>query len=345
MIRLARPAIGEAEIRGVVETLRSGDLVQGARVLAFEQAVGSATGMPHAVAVSSGTAALHLALRALGIGSGDDVLVPDFTFPATANAVEAVGARVLVGDVRGDTWNLDLGRAPRARVVMPVDCFGLPAELPGGPVVEDAACALGAQRPGGFADVACLSFHPRKVVTTGEGGMVLCREGDMAARIRSLRDHGREGAEFSHWGVNLRMTDVAAALGLAQMARLPELLAARARLAGVYRARLDGDARLRTQHVPEGLTHTWQTFAVRLEPGFDRDRIINALRDRGIEAGIATYALHRLSYHRDRHRLLARDFPGAEALAEGGLALPLHPGLADDDVHRVCDALLETMRG
>ena len=345
MIRLARPAIGEAELAAVAETLRSGDLVQGARVRAFEEAVARATGMPHAVAVSSGTAALYVALRALDIGPGDEVLVPDFTFPATANAAEATGARVVVGDVRGDTWNLDLGRAPRARVAMPVDCFGLPAELPDGLVVEDAACALGATRPGGLAAIACLSFHPRKVVTTGEGGMVLCRDADLAARIRSLRDHGREGAGFSRWGLNFRMTDVQASLGLAQMARLDELLAARAGLAAAYRERLAGDTRLRLQQVPVGLRHCWQTLAVRLERGVDRDRTIRALRERGVEAGIATYALHRLPYHRARHGLRSDDFPEADALFDRALALPLHPGLAADDVHRVCDALLEALGG
>lgn len=339
MIRLARPAIGDGEVDAVVKTLRTGDLVQGERVRLFEEAVALATGMPHAVAVSSGTAALYLALRAMGIGPGADVLVPDFTFPATANAVEATGARVLVGDVRGDTWNLDLGRAPSAKLAMPVDCFGLPADLPAGLVVEDAACALGATRPGGFADVACLSFHPRKVVTTGEGGMVLMKDGDLAARLRRLRDHGRDGAGFSDWGLNLRMTDFQASLGLAQMERLDELLAARARLAAAYRDRLGHDARLRLQHVPDGLGPTWQTFAVRLEPGHDRDRVVTSLRRRGVEAGIATYALHRLPYHRERHALHANDFPEADALALRGLALPLHPGLAADDVQRVCDAL------
>lgn len=343
MIRLARPAIGEAELGAVADTLRSGDLVQGARVRAFEDAVARATGMPHAVAVSSGTAALYVALRALHIGPGDDVLVPDFTFPATANAVEATGARVVVGDVREDTWNLDLGRAPRARVVMPVDCFGLPAELPEGLVVEDAACALGAARPGGFADVACLSFHPRKIVTTGEGGMVLCRDAEVAGRVRSLRDHGRHDAEFSRWGLNLRMTDIQASLGLAQIARLDDLLAARAALAAVYRERLSGDGRMRMQQVPAGVRHCWQTLAVRLEPGFDRDGIVAALRERSIEAGVATYALHRLPYHRERFGLRAEDFAVADALFACGLALPLHPALSADDVHRVCDALLEVL--
>jgi dTDP-4-amino-4,6-dideoxygalactose transaminase len=339
MIRLARPAIGPDEVRAVVATLESGDLVQGARVLDFERAVVRITGLPHAVAVSSGTAALHLALVAMGVGPHDEVLVPDFTFPATANAVEAAGARVVVGDVRGDTWNLDLSRAPSARVTMPVDCFGLPADLPAGPVVEDAACALGASRPGGLADVACLSFHPRKVVTTGEGGMVLCRDGDLAGRIRRLRDHGRDGAVFAGWGINLRMTDVAASLGLAQVARLPELIAERARLAADYRARLAADARLRLQQVPTGLGHSWQTFAVRLEPGFDRDRCVAALRARGVEAGVATYALHLLDHHRSRHGLRAADFPEADALGRRGLALPLYPGLSPGDVGRVCDAL------
>ena len=135
------------------------------------------------------------------------------------------------------------------------------------------------------------------------------------------------------------MTDVAASLGLAQMARLDELLAARARLAAIYRERLAGDGRLRLQHVPERAGHTWQTFAVRLEPGSDRDRAVAALRGRGVEAGIATYALHGLRYHGERHGLSAADFPEADALFTRGLALPLHPGLADDDVLRVCDAL------
>jgi len=346
MIPLARPAVGDAEIAAVTETLRSGHLVQGSRVRAFEDTLARLTGMPHAIAVASGTAALYVALRALGVGAGDDVLVPDFTFPATANAAEATGARGVVGDVRGDTWNLDLDRAPRARVAIPVDCFGLPAELPaGGLVVEDAACALGAARPGGLAAIGCMSFHPRKIVTTGEGGVVLCRDDGIARSARRLRDHGREDGGFADWGLNLRMTDLGASLGLAQLERLDALLAERARLAMTYHERLAQEPRVRLQHVPPGMRHAWQTMAVRLEPGLDRDRVVARLRDRGIEAGIATYALHRLTHHRRKHGLRAADFPEADALAERGLALPLYPGLPTEDVHRVCDALEEALRG
>lgn len=341
MIRLAKPFLGEEEEAAASEVLRSGQLVQAHKVRDFENAVAAYLKMPHAVACSSGTAALYLALKALRVRPGDEVLVPDFTFPATANAVEIAGATPVFGDVRADTWNLDLARAPRAEHAIPVDCFGLPCDLPPeGGVVEDAACALGASRPRAWAPLVCLSFHPRKIITTGEGGMVVCRDADMAARIRRLRDHGKEGTEFVEAALNLRMTEVAAAIGLVQMARLPAFIEWRATLVETYRERLGRDERIALQAVPPGMRHAWQTFAVRLRRGTDRDAVIRKLRDSGIEAGVATYALHRLEHHSARYGLRRESFPESDALHDRGLALPLHNGLDVAEVHQVCDRLL-----
>jgi perosamine synthetase len=349
LIRLARPDVGAAEAAAVAEVLESGQLTMGPKVAEFEALLAKACGVEHALVVSSGTAALHLAVLALGIGPGDEVLVPAYTFPATANVVAQAGATPVLVDVDPRTMNLDVARVaaavtPRTRAVIAVHLFGRPLEWEalreavGSDVVlvEDAAGALGARRRGrpccGLGLLGCLSFHPRKIVTTGEGGAVTTPDPDLAQRIREMRDHGidrRGDFEIASPGLNYRLSDILCAVGIPQLERLEELLAARERLAAAYSERLAGVAEL--PGAEEGDRHGWQAYVVQLD---GRDEALEALRREGIEAQIGTYALHRLGAYRDQG-----PFPGADRCYERALALPFHTGLGPDDVERVAAVL------
>lgn len=363
---LARPSIGEAELAAQARALASGRLVLGPENAAFEEALARATGRRHAICVSSGTAALHLALWALDLPPDGEILVPAFTFPAPANAARSLGHEVVPVDVDDATWNLSPEAAarrlgPQAAAIVAVDQFGLLADheallslalARGIPLVEDAACALGAAdaagRPGGsFGRIACLSFHARKILTTGEGGAVLTDDDRLAARVRALRNHGQEApGRFTGVGLNYRLSEPAAAVGRVQLERLPELVEERRRLVLRYRERFADHpvgATLRFQEPPPGQRHAWQTFAVFLPEGVDRARVIAALRARDIEAGPATYALHRLASFEGRPGCDAAALPVADRLHDRALALPLWNGMPEDAVDRVVAALLQLL--
>jgi dTDP-4-amino-4,6-dideoxygalactose transaminase len=349
-IRLARPDVGDAELAAIGEVLASGQLTMGPRVRAFEALLAEACGTEHAVAVSSGTAALHLTVLALGIGPGDEVVVPAYTFPATANVVELAGARAILADVDPDTFNLDLASleralSPRTKAVLAVHLFGRPLDwealedaVPDGvALVEDAAGALGARRGGrpcgSLGAMGCLSFHPRKIVTTGEGGAVTTDDARLAERVRSLRHHGWSPSgrydDMPVAGFNYRIPDVLCALGLPQLERLEELLAARERVAAGYEERLRDV--VETPAAAEGDRHGWQAYVVRLDR---RDEALAALRAEGIEAQIGTYALHRLSAYAAQG-----SFPGADRAYERALALPFHTAVTGAELDRVAEAL------
>ena len=346
-IRLARPDVGEEELRAVAEVLASGQLTMGPKVADFEAALAGAVGTAHAAAVSSGTAALHLALLALGIGPGDEVIVPAYTFPATANVVELAGARAVLVDVDPDTFNVDVASVaasvtPRTRSVMAVHLFGRPVEWEAlqtavpqeVSLLEDAAGALGARYRdtpcGALGVVACLSFHPRKIVTTGDGGAVTTDEAALDGAVRRLRNHGWETlGDMPAPGFNYRLPDVLCALGIPQLARLEELLAARERVAGWYTERLEG--LLTIPAAAEGDRHGWQAYVVQLDR---RDEALAGLRADGIEAQIGTWALHRLAPYRSQG-----PFPGADGAFERALALPFATTTTEEEVDRVVAAL------
>ena len=346
-IRLARPDVGEEELAAVAEVVRTGQLTMGPKVEELERALAEAVGTAHAAVVSSGTAALHLALLALEIGPGDEVIVPAYTFPATANAVELCGARAVLADVDPDTFNLDVAAVAaavtsRTRAVMAVHLFGRPVEWEALQtavpqevlLVEDAAGALGASyrgTPCGALGIAgCLSFHPRKIVTTGEGGAVTTDEAALDAAVRRFRHHGwRTLGDMPAPGFNYRLPDLLCAIGIPQVARLEELLAARERVAGWYAERL-------AHHVlvpsaGEGDRHGWQAYVVQLDR---RDEALEALRAAGIEAQIGTWALHRLEPYRDQG-----DFPGADRAFVRALALPFATTTTEEEVERVAAVL------
>ncbi len=348
MIRLAWPDVGPEEADAVAEVLAGGQLTMGPKVAEFEAALAEACEVEHAVAVSSGTAALHLALLALGVTHGDEVLVPAYTFPATANVVALVGARPVLVDVDPRTMNLDVtlvadAVTPRTKAVLAVHLFGRPlaweeleAVVPEHVrLVEDAAGALGARRGGracgSLGTAGCLSFHPRKIVTTGEGGAVTTSEREVADAVRAMRHHGWRSRGLDAMplpGFNYRLPDVLCAIGVPQLRRLDDLLAVRRRLAASYEERLEG---VEVPRAEEGDDHGWQAYVIQLER---RDDALAALRAAGIEAQIGTYALHRLEAYRD-----AGSFPAADACFERALALPFHSRLTESDLDRVAEAL------
>jgi perosamine synthetase len=346
VIRLAWPDLGEDELAAVAEVLESGQLTMGPKVAEFEAQLARACEVDHAVVVSSGTAALHLALLALEIGPGDEVIVPAYTFPATANVVALVGADPVLVDVDPETMNVGpavLADAvtERTRAVFVVHLFGRPArwdELEAAVpervvLIEDAAGALGARRAGracgGLGRLGCLSFHPRKIVTTGEGGAITTNDSDLAETLRTMRHHGWREGDMPAPGFNYRLPDILCALGITQMERLEQLLAERERLAAAYASRLDD--RVRLPAADEGDRHGWQAYIVQLDR---RDDALEALREAGIQAQIGTYALHRLGAYRDQG-----PFRGADAAYERALALPFHSRLSEDEVERVVRVL------
>ena len=348
LIRLAWPDVGAEEAAAVAEVLETGQLTMGPKVEEFEAELARACEVEHAVAVSSGTAALHLALLALGTGPGDEVLVPAYTFPATANVVALTGARPVLVDVDPRTMNLDLEQVRdavtrRTAAVLAVHLFGRPLDwesladaVPDEVLlVEDAAGALGARRRGrpcgSLGVMGCLSFHPRKVVTTGEGGAVVTSS-PIADEVRRLRHHGipaRGEFDVPTPGLNYRLSDLLCAVGIPQARRLAELLETRRRLAAGYEERLAGV--VETPSAEPGDEHGWQAYVVQLDR---RDEALSALRAEGIEAQIGTHALHRLSAFRNQGA-----FPGATAAYERALALPFHSRLSAADQDRVAAVL------
>ena len=365
-VPLARPLTGSEELEEIRSVLESGQLSQGPKVQEFERMVAEHTGARHAFATSSCTTALHLALVALGVGPGDEVLVPDFTFPATANVVVQQGAVPVLVDVDLDTYNVDpsgLARhlTARTRAVIPVDLFGLSADMDpvmafaaehGLAVLEDAACSLGATyhgRPCGvLGDVGCLSFHPRKVVTTGEGGMVLTDDDDLAERIRILRSHGgvrrAQRFTFEDAGFNYRLSDVLAALGVAQMRRLPQMVADRRRLASDLRAGLAGMRGITVPPEPVWGGHVYQAFVALVEPGVDRDAVIGGLRERGVEATLGTYALHAQPFFGRAFGYSPGALPRSHQAFLRSVALPLYPQMTDADTEAVVQCVGEVLQ-
>jgi dTDP-4-amino-4,6-dideoxygalactose transaminase len=348
-IRLARPDVGEAEVAALAGVVASGMLTMGPKVPAFERALADACGTSEAVVVSSGTAALHLALMALGIGPGDEVIVPAYTFPATANVVEVCGGSTVLVDVDPDTFNLDISGvvdavSNRTKAVLAVHLFGRPVDWEAlqtavpqeVALVEDAAGALGARyrgtRCGSLGLMGCLSFHPRKIVTTGEGGAVMTDDAELADAIRRLRHHGivpRGEFDIPTPGLNYRLPDLLCAIGIPQLERLEHLLVTRERVASWYTERLEH--LVLTPTAAEGDRHGWQAYVVQLDR---RDEALRELRAEGIEVQIGTYALHHLGAYRDRG-----SFPGADRAFARALALPFSTTTTEAECSRVAEAL------
>jgi len=358
-IPLARPVLGAAEEQAVAEVLRSGQLSLGPRVPAFEQAFAARLGIAHASAVSSGTAGLHLALRAVGVSDGDEVVTSPFSFVASANAAIFERARPIFADIDRRTLNLDPGAAAaavteRTRAVLPVHIFGYPADLPaferlGLPIVEDACEALGAVHGdgtpvGGRGHPAVFGFYANKQLTTGEGGMVTTADAALKKRMDSERNQGRAPdmgwLDHDRLGFNYRLSDVASAIGLVQLERLDELLAGRAAVAALYREALTGIEGLELPcEDTDGASRGWFVFVVQLPHGIERDDTVRALRARGVQSKPYLPAIHLMSYYRETFGHREGEFPVCEDVAARSIALPFFPGLREDQVQRVAAAL------
>jgi perosamine synthetase len=373
-VPIARPSTGDEEWQAVREPLVSGWLTQGPKVAEFERGFSERHGVRHAVATTSCTTALHLLLTALGVGPGDEVIVPAFTWVATANVVLYCGATPVFVDVEPATYNIDPKQVaqkitPRTRAVIPVHLFGLCADMealadvaPGVALIEDAACAVGASRkgrPAGSLGLAgAFSFHPRKPLTTGEGGMLVTNDDGLAEKAVMLRNHGASASEearhrgprphllpeFNLLGFNYRMTDLQAAVGLVQLSKLDGFLEERARGAELYQRELADLPWLRTPAAPEGDTHSWQAYVCWIDRNRaprPRDEMMDWLQERGVHTRPGTHAVHMLGLYRERYSLEADDFPAARDCAGSTLALPLHNRMSEDDYRYVVEALHE----
>jgi perosamine synthetase len=360
MINLAKPIISETIIEKVAAVLRSGNLVQGQHVRLFEQALQDYLCVEHAVVVSSGTAALHLALMALHIQNGDEVIVPAFTFPATANVVENVGGRPVLIDISLSDYCLDPARiegaiTKKTRAIIVVHEFGQAADMEkivqlarkhNLYLIEDAACALGTRfnnRPvGTFGSVGCFSFHPRKIITTGEGGAVVTGVKGLAEKIHALRNHGltSSGAsDFSYAGLNYRMTDFQAVMGYYQLSGLEDDIQKRIRLAQKYGENLSVFKWLKLPETLESRRHIYQTFHIVLEDDLDRGQFISLLKNYGIEANFGAQALHLLPFYKNKYAYAASDFPQASLAFHHGLALPMGTHVTEEDIDFIADTM------
>jgi perosamine synthetase len=363
-IALARPDITEREIEAVAAVLRGPNLSLGPKVPEFEQRFAELCQTRHAVACNSGTSALHLLVRAMGIGAGDEVITTPFSFVASSNCVIFEGAKPVFVDIDPETWCIDptlieAAVTPQTRALIPVDVFGVTADLD--PIraiaerhhlriIEDSCEAAGATyhgRPaGGLGDAGVFGFYPNKQLTTGEGGMIVTDDADLAGLARSIRNQGR--AATAGWlaherlGYNFRLSDINCALGCVQVERLPEILSARQKVAEMYDARLAGEDRLIVQKTTPGCHKSWFVYVVRLADDFPpaaRDRVLQGLRDQGIGCSNYFAPIHLQPFYQHDYGLKAGDFPVCERIAARTVALPFHAFLTEAEVDRVVSAV------
>ena len=377
MIPIARPVLGEAEMAAARSVLESEWLAQGPQVEAFETAFAELVGAPHACAVSSCTAALHLALKAVGVSTGDEVITVSYSFVAAANCIRLCGGEPVFVDIEGECFNLDPRQLEgaitrRTRAILCVHQMGMPCDLPaiiaiarahGIPVIEDAACATGAEirvdgswerigRPHG--DIACFSFHPRKVITTGEGGMLTTANGQWDRQFRQGRQHGmdipaaaRHAAQavvfesFPTEGFNYRMTDLQAAIGREQLRRLPDIIRRRREVAARYRTAFGTEPAVHLPTEPIWARTNWQSYCVRLPDHANQRDVMQRLRDRGIATRPGITCAHREVPYRDARRM---PLPVSEAAQDRCVLLPLYAQMTAGEQDKVVDAVTEVCR-
>jgi perosamine synthetase len=352
-IPISRPWIGPEEKAAVLEVLESGMLAQGPRVAAFEDAFTRLTGTRHAIATSSGTTALHLALLAHGIGPGDEVITSPFTFIASVNAILFTGATPVFADIQEGTFNIDpdwveAAITPRTKALMPVHLYGQPCDMDeitalarkhGIAIIEDAAQAIGATyrgRQAGSFGTGCFSLYATKNVMTGEGGMITTDDDHVADQCRLLRNHGmRKRYQYETLGYNFRLTDLLAAIGLAQLDRMPEAIRRRRANARFLNAQIESVA---TPTVKEGREHVWHQFTVRVPDGMDRDDAVKRLDEAGIGTGVFyPGGAHRFPHIKDVVGDI--EMPVTDRVAASVISLPVHPLLEPADLERIAAAV------
>ncbi len=396
-IPITKPCFSEEERKAILEPLESGWLVQGPKVAEFERLFAEFIGTKYAIATTSCTTALHLSLIGLGVGSGDEVIVPSFTFVATANAIEYTGATPVFCDIDLDTLNIDFEEvlkkiSRKTKAIIPVHLFGLSAdmkpimEIAGQHrlrVIEDAACGFGSYyhgiHVGNFGDAGCFSFHPRKAITTGEGGMILTGDHNLMITFKSLRDHGasksdlnrhidRGGSllpEFNQLGYNYRLTDIQGALGVAQMKSAKKIIETRKLRAERYHQMLKNESWLKIPESPEGSIHSYQSYVCMIKPRDDsfesrqpnvetisllnrkRNQLMEHLTGKGIAVRQGTHAVHNLGYYRKKYHLKSEDYINSLIAEQWSITLPLYVQMTDDEQDLVvrelkrCAELLE----
>jgi len=371
-IQISQPDTGEEEWLALKESIMSGWLTSGPKVRKFETLFAERHEVKHAVACSSATTALHLALAALEIGPGDEVIVPAFTWIATANVVIYQGAKPVFADIDLNTFNLDPESlvhriTAKTKAIIPVHLFGLCTDMdaiqscaPNISIIEDAACASGASyhdRPaGGLGDIGCFSFHPRKSITTGEGGMITSNNDQLADKMRILRNHGASISEeerhsgphphilpeFNILGFNYRMTDLLASVGIVQLGKLDKYIEERQKYAEFYSKKLKDIPWLRTPQTPIHNSHGWQSYVTIVDEDrapMSRNEIMDYLQSKGISSRPGTHAVHMLKYYKDRYGIEAEDFPNAYKANNQSMAIPIHNKMTIDDFEYVVDCL------
>lgn len=357
MIRLIRPYIGFDEVESDLRAMfDSGIFTRGTNVEAFRSEIADYTGAPHAFLATSATTALWLCLKRLEIGPGDEVVVSDFSFPATANAVEDLGATPIFADVSAQTYNmtpeaLEQAITERTKAVIVVDVFGNPTGLHriqeicrdrGLPLIEDAACSIGSsefgKRCGAIADLTCFSFHPRKLLTTGEGGAITTANAEWVDWFNRKLSHGAQGMlgyglDFVDYGYNFRLSEPQAIMGRAQLRKLDDIVAERNVIRQAYIERLNPSGFV-PQHVSDDVVFNVQSLVFTVPATVDRDRLIAKMRDSGVETTIGTYCMSGTTYYRNRYNTVQ---PVSAKLQDTTITLPCYAGV---DVDFVCEKLL-----
>lgn len=365
-IPLARPCVGKEELAAVGRVFKSGMLTEWAVTTEFEKAFARYLGAKHAIATSSCTTALDLALLALNIKHGDEVIVPDFTYPATGNVVFHVGAKPVLVDVDAKTFNVNPEEVEEAvnsktKAVIPVHLFGQSADMKSIMeiaeehdlyVVEDAACGIGAtqcgKKAGTFGDASCFSFHPRKILATGEGGMLVTNDDDLAERARVLKNHGikkkfDKRPSFVEAGYNFRLNDIASAIGLVQLKKVPLFIRERVRLAKKYDEILGCVKEVGVPYVAPDNNHTYQTYCIMIKKENLRDRLISELATKGIETQIGTHALHLEPIYAGSKVRKGNSLSVSEVAFRNTLALPMYNGLTNEEQKYVCENLMNLL--
>ncbi len=367
MIKLASPDILAEDIKKVINVLKSGNLVQGENVVLLEKELENFSNLPYCTMVTSGTAALHLAMMALELPKGSSVIVPAFTFPASANVVENICCETILCDVDPETYvvtpemiekTILANTKKNIKAIMIVHEFGQPVKIKeiskiakkyNLKLIEDAACALGTMadghHPGYYGDMACFSFHPRKAITTGEGGAIMTRSKELDLKLKKLRNHGMEKTpdkiDFTLAGLNYRLTEFQAVLGLGQIKRFSKELTKRKKLVEIYYQVLKNKKNLQLPLDETG--NSWQSYMIVLDKSIDRHQIINQMDKAGVQTSIGAQALNCLTYFQKKYGYKNEDFPVATRLFNKGLVLPLYGKLKSAEILLIADELVKAL--